>query len=267
MKEKIVEYGNEKDLFYFSRMKRSSPVNMAHNHFHSSYELYYLVSGERYYFIKDKTFQVMEKDLVLIKRGDLHKTASSGELEHERILINFREGYINPGAEDPDKLLLPFEKDINIIRFTMAEQMELERLLNSIQDELIIRGHLYEVNVQALFIQLLVYISRHVKRYGAVKYFRQPSVMHKKVSDIVQYINMNYMESLTLKSIAKRFNMSPSYLSRVFKRATGFTLTEYINNVRIKEAQALLLSTDYKVIDISAKVGYTNTSHFGRVFR
>ncbi|NMA94667.1 MAG: helix-turn-helix transcriptional regulator, partial [Clostridiales bacterium] len=42
---------------------------------------------------------------------------------------------------------------------------------------------------------------------------------------------------------------------------------EYINNVRIKEAQALLLSTDYKVIDISAKVGYTNTSHFGRVFR
>ena len=267
MRETLIEYGSESGLFYLSRVRQDGPVNMAHNHFHSSYELYYLVSGQRYYFIKDKTFQVMEKDLILIKRGDLHKTASCGESQHERILINFREEYLNPNVDAYDILLTPFNKDINMIRFTMQQQGEVESILDQIQSELMEKDPLYEISVQTLFMQLLVYISRHMQKYGVDESFRHPSRMHQKVSNIVQYINVHYMKHLTLQGIAKTFNMSPSYLSRVFKEATGFTLTEYINNVRIKEAQILLMTTDDKVIDISHRVGYTNTSHFGRVFK
>lgn len=75
------------------------------------------------------------------------------------------------------------------------------------------------------------------------------------------------MHDLTLKKTAQKFNMSSCYLSRLFKEGTGFTFIEYLNNVRIREAQSLLVSTDYKVMDICYKVGYNSISHFGRVFK
>lgn len=267
MREVILEYGTENDLFHFSRVRQDGPINMKHNHFHGSYELYYLISGQRYYFIKDKTIRVMENDLILIKKGDLHKTASCGESQHERILINFKEEYLNSELEELNAVLAPFNDDVNVIRFNIQQQSVLEDLLNTIQDELTRKDSMYKLSAQALFAQLLIYLSRHVKRYGMDEHFKHPSLMHKKVSGVVQYINANYMKTLTLRDIAKLFDMNYTYLSKVFKRATGFTLIEYINSVRIKEAQNLLLTTEDQVIDISYKVGYVNTSHFNRVFK
>lgn len=267
MSECLFQYGSVEDVFYLSHVRQDGPVSMARNHFHSSYEIYYLISGQRYYFIKDKTFQVMGNDLILINKGDLHKTASCGESEHERLLINFKEEFLSPTIDTHEILLAPFKKDVNLIRFTMQQQREVEHLLNKIQNELVQKRPAYMTYVQALFMQFLIYIARHVLDQEQSDTFRHPSLMHKKVSKIVRHINAHYMDPLTLNNVAQKFNISPSYLSRIFKQATGFTFVEYINNVRIREAQSLLISTDEKVIDISYRVGYMSISHFGRVFK
>lgn len=267
MRETILQYGKEDDPFYISHIRQDGPSSMAYKHFHNSYELYYLISGQRYYFIKDRTFQVMEKDLVLIKRGDLHKTASCGESQHERIVINFREEFLNHGGEERDILLMPFERDINIIRFTLPQQEQIEKLLGNICYEIRKRQPAYKAYVRALLVQFLIYISRHVCKNGKGRPFIHPTLMHRKVSNIVKYINSNYRNDLTLTGTAQKFNMSSSYLSRIFKQGTGFTFIEYLNSVRIREAQSLLLSTDNKVMDICHQVGYTSISHFGRVFK
>jgi YesN/AraC family two-component response regulator len=61
--------------------------------------------------------------------------------------------------------------------------------------------------------------------------------------------------------------VSPYYLSRFFKEATGFTFVEYLNSVRIKEAKRLLERSSMKVKLISRKVGFGSVTHFGRVFK
>ena len=61
--------------------------------------------------------------------------------------------------------------------------------------------------------------------------------MHQKISEIAQYIKSNYHERLTLEKVAKRFYISPSYLSRVFTKLTGFHFREYLQVVRIREAR------------------------------
>lgn len=267
MRESILEYGKEDGLFYISHIKQDGPSSMAYRHFHNSYEIYYLLSGQRYYFIKDRTFQVMEKDLILIKRGDLHKTASCGESQHERIVINFREEILNYMEEERNILLMPFDRDINIIRFNLSQQEEIETLLGHICEELKEKRQAYKASAYTLLIQFLIYVSRYVYENYEDRPFTHPTLMHKKVSHIVKYINSNYMHDLTLKKTAQKFNMSSCYLSRLFKEGTGFTFIEYLNNVRIREAQSLLVSTDYKVMDICYKVGYNSISHFGRVFK
>ena len=72
---------------------------------------------------------------------------------------------------------------------------------------------------------------------------------------------------MTLQTISERFYISPYYFSRTFKQITGFTFIEYLNGVRIKEAQKLLRKTNLSIGKIAESVGYQNNTHFGRLFK
>ena len=89
----------------------------------------------------------------------------------------------------------------------------------------------------------------------------------KVMFEILGYINNNYSEDLTLEAISEKFFLSTFYFSRTFREVTGFHFTEYVNNVRIKEAKKLLLNSSLSVNEISGSVGFHSSTHFGRVFR
>ena len=61
-------------------IKRDTLLNMASNHYHHYYEIYYQLSGERYYFIKDRSYYLTKGNIVLINSYDLHKTLHAGEI-------------------------------------------------------------------------------------------------------------------------------------------------------------------------------------------
>jgi AraC-like DNA-binding protein len=61
--------------------------------------------------------------------------------------------------------------------------------------------------------------------------------------------------------------MSPYYFCRVFKKATGFTLIEYVNAVRVSQACRLLRETDSSITVIAGQCGFDSDTHFGRVFK
>lgn len=56
-------------------------------------------------------------------------------------------------------------------------------------------------------------------------------------------------------------------MSRIFKKATGYTVTEYINIYRIQESQKLLEDTDMSIADVAQAVGYENMTYYNRVFK
>jgi YesN/AraC family two-component response regulator len=62
------------------------------------------------------------------------------------------------------------------------------------------------------------------------------------------------------------FDITPAYISTLFKKQTGDSLLEYINSVRVKEAQKLL-EQGISVVDTSQKVGFRNSGAFIRVFK
>ena len=125
------------DGFEIEQCKRQEPCSMPLYHYHDSYEIYYLLSGARHYFIKDRTYRVEKGDLVLINRHDLHKTTYGGSLTHERVLIIFDESYIEPIlalAKDID-ILQPFHQNINIIKLQKAEQIIIEQMFTNMRDK------------------------------------------------------------------------------------------------------------------------------------
>lgn len=84
--------------------------------------------------------------------------------------------------------------------------------------------------------------------------------------EILKYIHTNY-ESVTLDILAAKFNYHRNYISHMIKKETGMTLSEHIQSVRLEKARNLLTTTNLNILDISAKVGYTDVSYFNRVFK
>ena len=83
---------------------------------------------------------------------------------------------------------------------------------------------------------------------------------------VVSYLDSHYMENQNLADLGRIFKVSPYYLSHVFKAQYGFAPMQYRLRRRIGEAQSLLLSTDWPITEIAARVGYDNPSHFNRQF-
>lgn len=87
------------------------------------------------------------------------------------------------------------------------------------------------------------------------------------VAKITNYISAHLTEDLSREQLADKVFLNPSYLSRLFKKETGQSLTDYIIHIRMKEAQRLLSRTNMKIVQVSEQSGYHNVSHFSKMFK
>lgn len=90
---------------------------------------------------------------------------------------------------------------------------------------------------------------------------------HGIVKQAIEYINLNFSKELSLPFIADIINVSPSHLSKKFKKETGFTVTEFINKKRIQEAKRLLQISEHSITDIAILIGFEDPGYFTSVFR
>ena len=81
------------------------------------------------------------------------------------------------------------------------------------------------------------------------------------------YIEREYMTGITVSELAARLHLDRSYFSTVFKRHTGVSPQQYINDTRLKAAAALLLKHDYPVSLVANSTGYTNYCNFSKMFK
>ena len=90
----------------------------------------------------------------------------------------------------------------------------------------------------------------------------------KNIKNICRYIDENYMDhNFSVKRVAEEFHMSPSNLSHFFKKATGQTLSQYVEYVRIREGVQLLSEMNIKISDIAVRLGYISTTSFIEAFK
>lgn len=86
-------------------------------------------------------------------------------------------------------------------------------------------------------------------------------------SEIVRYVTTNHNSRLTMRDLSRKFNCSVSTLSHLFKKRSGVSISEYIENLRLDEARWLLKQTSYTVTEISDSLGFCNSAYFSSVFK
>lgn len=82
------------------------------------------------------------------------------------------------------------------------------------------------------------------------------------LGQIEEDIRTNYRENLTLKDLGKKYFINSAYLGQTFKKQYGESFKDYLNRVRIEEAEKLLLYSDKKIYEIAEEVGYKDLDYF-----
>lgn len=89
-----------------------------------------------------------------------------------------------------------------------------------------------------------------------------------EIADLMEWLQLNYDTSFSVAEIAEKFGYHPSYLTALFKRCSGYTVTEYLNRQRIRVAKNLLISTPKLTLsEISEQVGIGDEKYFMRLFK
>lgn len=87
------------------------------------------------------------------------------------------------------------------------------------------------------------------------------------VRDALNYIDFHISDQLSLKLISEQVSVSSSYLSAQFKKETGKTLTDYINEKRIRDSLVLLSTTELPIQKVAERVGIYDENYYSRLFK
>ena len=96
---------------------------------------------------------------------------------------------------------------------------------------------------------------------------KQKRPCRKEIVEVKSFVRAHYGEKLSVAQIAGMVNMSESRFAHVFKKETGISFWEYVNQVRMEHAEKMLKETDLRIGDIAEKIGVDNPNYFSAQFK
>ena len=87
------------------------------------------------------------------------------------------------------------------------------------------------------------------------------------IRQIKTIVGEQYMEQISVASLASQVHLTPTYLCVLFKQATGKTINEYLTAERMRQAKRLLSDPSVRLYDVCYQVGYLSPSYFSKLFK
>jgi AraC-like DNA-binding protein/mannose-6-phosphate isomerase-like protein (cupin superfamily) len=234
-------------------------------HYHPEYELTLIVEGKGTRLIGDHHANFESGDLVLIGPGLPHTWVSdnSSKEKCKAIVIQFSVEFIKRFAEltemtNINQLLLSAQQGISMNENNLTLVHE---LIHSLPSQ---KGLQKVTNL----LQLLEEIAL-LKNTSLASIFYQPlkgSENEKRINKVCQFIQKHAAEPINIHNAAALVHLTPSAFCKFFKRATGKTFSDYLNDIRIANVCNDLLATDKQIAEIAYENGFETLTYFNRIF-
>jgi AraC-like DNA-binding protein len=232
-------------------------------HYHPEYELTYILKGTGYRVVGNSHAHFSQGDLVLLGSNLPHTWC--GKLDDgapsEALVIQFSKELIEPFLKlnEGQAIKNLLEKSTKGIRFE-SDSLFVQKLLSL--------GQTKELESVLALLSLLQDLTRKQATILCPNSYH--NVISKKfetrINKVCSYIQNHYAEPISLKQVSDLVFMSESNFCKFFKKATGTTFSDYLNDLRINEACHLLLSSEDTVGKITQDSGFESLSYFNRVF-
>lgn len=220
-------------------------------HTHEIYELLYFISGDAYYKVDGKTYELRSGTMVLIKPGIIHNIVFKSNKPYERITIRFSD------TEIPNEIRTKLQKTENIyfVRNTQLSN-EITRLdvhFNNVDHNLILYTFKNSLNV------ILSYLVNY-------KPIEKEVDMPENIKTIIEYVDDHLTEIDNLKTLCEDLHISRSALCKMFSEGYGLPIMTYVRLRRCVYASSLIEKGE-KPTEVYEKCGFNDYASFFRAFK
>ena len=232
-------------------------------HYHDFHKVVIFISGKAAYHIEGKAYQLKPWDILLVNRHAIHRPEIDSSVPYERFILWVQNDI--PWQE----LLKCFQKandrSYNLVRLNSALQEKMKDILFELENSAKSDEYGREILTQSLFLQFMVYLNRIFLEKQYI-FDKKSYTFDSQIASILQYINHNLKEDLSVETLSARYYVSKYNLMRKFKQETGYTLHNYIVNKRLLMARTLI-SNGMPVTKAAQESGFAEYSTFSRAYR
>lgn len=260
--------------FQYSHRRMETPPRMDF-HLHDRFEVYIFITGEVNYLIEKKVYPLQYGDLLIMNNRELHKPTFRSDAVYENIVVHFDPAVADLWRSADDYAMLDCfvnrpNGEGNRIRLTPRQLDEALSICH--RTEQLSRSSLEGggLLLTAYMTELLVLVNQafrqQVARPDDDAADSPPAAVHEKLAPVLDFIDRHPERDLSLEALEGLFFMNRYYLSRLFRRATGSTIHEYILLKRIARAKKLL-QEGLSVTEACQLSGFNDYSNFIRMFK
>lgn len=236
-------------------------------HYHDFHKIILFVSGKMDYIIEGKTYPLEPRDIIFVSAGEIHRPLIRGNVDYERIVIYISPDFLKKYDTDKEKLSTCFSlarTTSSVMHLTAGKTHDLLYHMEKLENNAHKDGFANDLYTEILFIEFMILLNRSLLSHEIDD--MHIAVYDKKILPLLQYINDNLLQKLTIDSLAEKFYLSKYYMMRRFKDATGYSIHQYIINKRLLYARSLL-ADDIALTKICFDCGFRDYSTFSRAFK
>lgn len=238
---------------------REKEWSMSDLHAHSHYELYFLISGTREFFLTNKMFKISAPCVIVIPPYTMHKTEGVG---FTRINLNIAPDAL--GGYETAVLIRLGEKIINLSR---REYEEISAVLEKSLDETKKNSPFSGDKLKTLVSYAIYLLDGFDPSHAAACAKSNLKNVSPVYLRLIDFLNENYDKDFSLEDLSKKFYISKVSLCAGFKKAMNTTINEYVTEIRLNKAKQYLATSDKSVEEISYLCGFSSAAYFGIVFK
>lgn len=229
-------------------------------HVHDNYEIYLFLEGDCKYVVEENVYDLSPCDMIIIKKNQLHRVYHNSSTRYRRIVLNIPpEFFATNNCREYESKFLATQGD-------MGNKIDAKTVKSSGLYDAIMRAKKYSANFSdcnspiaiACVIEILYLI--HSAKIGT-----KPTSSNNQIKEIIEYLNDNFMDNITLEMLERKFFISKYHLCHIFPEAIGLTVHQYMTKKRLAYAKELIKSgktANYA----SDAAGFNNYSSFYRAY-
>ena len=268
MKDINNKVGYLNDNFKIFHIRDKKDIKFEYHH-HDFSKIVILIDGDLTYYIEGKAYILKPWDILFVNKNEIHKPVVNPDKYYERIVIWLNPDFMAKYAQGNNDLLkcleVAIKNNYNLLRLNMKSIEVIKNLIQDIQNCNNSNEFGSEILKESLFVQLMVLMNRLFLNSDKNRDIEDIQY-DKTIEGVLNYINSNLENDLSIDTIASEFFISKYYLMRKFKNQIGSSIHNYVVQKRLILARSLI-SDGLSMSSVCSRCGFNDYSSFVRAFK
>lgn len=243
----------------------STPGGYHPPHWHDEMELLYPLNGKADITVENKTYQLQKKNVMAIECCKVHSTFAHDDSSMYLRIHILKERLQNYMPEIANCQIHCIPEQISSEQF--PEYYKISNLLAELTRLYMYDVPAFRLEAEGLILQALARLFRFFSSNDAADFPSPDPLSVERIRSVIRYVEEHFQENISLQDAASFLGISREHFCRIFKKNTGASFLQYLDEVRLSKIYSDLQATSLPIAEIMEKNGFTNQKRFHQSFK